>query len=589
MSIISLPDQLSKLYSDLLSRYCVFAITALNLLAITHRPFSILELSWAVTLHTARNVTTVDDLAKLVDHKKLMSMIQPFIAIQLIDKSLQDLIKKNWATKYSNTEGPHYSGDDGQRFESPEALILDICVRYLLLDEIGVEFVFSEEQIAISELPPESDLFNDEKGPVKYDFHCSWEAWEENMTRFNPAERGLGEVFVYASCYWPVFFGRVTAEGLPNLTSIEKLCQADSNRIRNWTQQNHRPGCAMPPRFPFDSQLYDPLSITCLYGSVDMMHVMLRDSDFDNGNYLEMTAMKAADQILQWGDMSRLRALFLDPRLGHQLRNLDFFRLIIRRWRESSVCRPDWEDAFALIDLIRDQMVQQQWGYELCCGAQPGNSPEYIAAARALAHELHAANAKLVYGGGTKGLMGEVAKTLVSLSGPSAVHGFIPKALVAHYPDADIGHQAEGKAQEDGKQPERMLAPGSSPAEGEYGRITIVDSMHERKQKMAKEVLAGGPGSGFVALPGGYGTLEEVAEVITWNQLGIHDRGIVLLNVNGFWDGLVMWIEMATQRGFVGQANKGIMVECKEVEEVIGVLKAYKPSGGRLNLSWGSK
>ncbi|GLB08987.1 hypothetical protein AtubIFM57258_004897 [Aspergillus tubingensis] len=391
MDAIPLPDQVSELYNDLLSRCAPnehkdwgLAITALKLLAITHRPFSILELSWAVTLHTARHVTTVDDLSKLVDHKKLMSMIQPFIAnvelddlrkhqVQLIDESLKDLIKKKWATNHSNSDA---SGDDGQRYRSAEALILDVCVRYLLLEEIGVKLVFSEEQIAISELPQASDLFNDEKDPVKYNSHCSWEAWEEDMSRFNPAERGLGEFFVYASCYWTEYYRLVTAEALPSLASIEKLCQADSNRIRNWTQQNRRPGCAMPPRFPFDSQLYDPLSITCLYGSADMLHVMLRDSDFDNGNFLEMTVLKAADQILQWGYMSRLRALFLDPRLGYQLRNLGFFRLIIRRWRESSVSRPDWEGAFALIDLTREQMAQQQWGYELwCMAASAGCAP----------------------------------------------------------------------------------------------------------------------------------------------------------------------------------------------------------------------
>lgn len=217
-----------------------------------------------------------------------------------------------------------------------------------------------------------------------------------------------------------------------------------------------------------------------------------------------------------------------------------------------------------------------------------------MAAARALAHELHAANARLVYGGGTKGLMGEVAKTLVSLSGQSAVHGFIPRALVAYYPEADVGQA--GKFQ-NGKQPERILPgdaglednPGCSLADGAYGKITIVDSMHERKQRMAEQVLAGGPGSGFIALPGGYGTLDEVAEVITWNQLGIHDKGIVLLNINGFWDGLVAWIATAAQREFIGPANKDIMVECKEVDQVVGVLKAYKPSGGRLSLSWGCK
>lgn len=240
----------------------------------------------------------------------------------------------------------------------------------------------------------------------------------------------------------------------------------------------------------------------------------------------------------------------------------------------------------------------------LSCGAQPGDRPEYMATARALAHELHAANAKLVYGGGTTGLMGEVARTLVSLSGPSAVNGFIPRALVAFYPEAAGGVPSgvAGKLlQEERKQAERVVSRGdeasiegdqklgSSLAEGEYGRITLVDSMHERKQRMAELVLAGGPGSGFVALPGGYGTLEEVTEVITWNQLGIHDRGIILLNINGFWDGVVAWIAMAAQRKFIGAANKDIAVECKEVEQVMRALEEYRPSGGRLSLSWGCK
>ncbi|KAE8324095.1 lysine decarboxylase-like protein [Aspergillus sergii] len=228
------------------------------------------------------------------------------------------------------------------------------------------------------------------------------------------------------------------------------------------------------------------------------------------------------------------------------------------------------------------------------CGAQTGEPPDYMAAARALALELHKSNAKLIYGGGTKGLMGEVAKTLVSLSGPSAVHGFIPKALIAYYPDANASRADEA---EDGKQPERWVsadAPlkdhlGPSPLGSQYGKLTVVENMHERKRKMAEQVFAGGPGSGFVALPGGYGTLEEIAEITTWNQLGIHDKGIVLLNVDGFWDGLVGWIRTAARQKFVAEANKEILVECNKVDEVMGALKAYKPSSGRLSLSWNLK
>lgn len=68
---------------------------------------------------------------------------------------------------------------------------------------------------------------------------------------------------------------------------------------------------------------------------------------------------------------------------------------------------------------------------------------------------------------------------------------------------------------------------------------------------MAQEVLAGAPGSGFIALSGGYGTLEELMEVVTWNQLGIHNRGVVVFNVEGYWDGLLQWIRNSVETGFV--------------------------------------
>lgn len=212
------------------------------------------------------------------------------------------------------------------------------------------------------------------------------------------------------------------------------------------------------------------------------------------------------------------------------------------------------------------------------CGAQPGASSEYLAAARDLARQLHQANAKLVYGGGTRGLMGEIAREMVSLSGPSAVEGFIPKALVAKHPEARMTSAPYSK------QTERAVADDE--VQSKFGSITIVGDMHTRKRLMVEKVLAGGPGSGFVAMPGGYGTLEEVAEMITWNQLGIHDKGIVMLNINGFWDGILAWFEKAVEQKFVGQGNKTIAVECTDVSEVLNTLKMYKLGEGRLELVW---
>ena len=164
---------------------------------------------------------------------------------------------------------------------------------------------------------------------------------------------------------------------------------------------------------------------------------------------------------------------------------------------------------------------------------------------------MHKANMKLVYGGGTTGIMGEVAKTLVSLSGPQAVHGIIPKPLL----------RTERKYLENGTEyendPQRIID------ENTFGRTTVVEDMHTRKQMMAREVIEGGHGSGFVALTGGYGTFEELMEMVTWNQLGIHARAIVVHNVEGYWDGLFQLVNSAVQGGFITEKNKDIMVEAK--------------------------
>jgi hypothetical protein len=129
------------------------------------------------------------------------------------------------------------------------------------------------------------------------------------MMCYDPAESGFGEFFVYSSCHWLGHFGAIDNEHLPNLASIEFICEAGSTRLHNWIEQNCRPGCAIKSRFPFDSSLYDPLSITSLYGSESMLLHMLQKADFDHGRYNAEPAAAAADQISQWGDPVRLRLL----------------------------------------------------------------------------------------------------------------------------------------------------------------------------------------------------------------------------------------------------------------------------------------
>lgn len=210
--------------------------------------------------------------------------------------------------------------------------------------------------------------------------------------------------------------------------------------------------------------------------------------------------------------------------------------------------------------------------------------------ARRLAQIFHENNIQLVYGGGTKGLMGEIARQLVSLSGPESVHGVIPRALVRVEPGYS-GNKQKGEdadAEGEGKAAERIL-DDSARSSSEYGVTTIVADMHTRKRMMAEKVREGGPGSGFVALAGGFGTIEEVMEMTTWNQLGIHHVGVILLNVAGYWDELLAWVKNAVAEGYVSEQNGRILVEAKNVEEVWPKLVAYQVSEGRMKLEWESE
>ena len=173
--------------------------------------------------------------------------------------------------------------------------------------------------------------------------------------------------------------------------------------------------------------------------------------------------------------------------------------------------------------------------------------------------------------------MGELARTLVALSGPESVHGIIPEALMAYEQAGRPGQKSTSSS-----------TPGHGIDEKIYGRTTVVRDMHDRKRRMAEAVMKGGAGSGFVALAGGYGTLEELMEMVTWNQLGIHERAIVVFNVGGYWDGLLEWVRRSIREGFVAEKNGEIMVEARTVEEVVGRLRAYTASEGRLGLDWGS-
>lgn len=131
-------------------------------------------------------------------------------------------------------------------------------------------------------------------------------------------------------------------------------------------------------------------------------------------------------------------------------------------------------------------------------------------------------------------MMGELAKSLVSLSGPTSVHGIIPSALLPlEAQRRDVLKNGQIHQEEVLTTKATQKRDVNTPPEAIFGQTTVVPDMHTRKRMMCELVCKGGAGSGFIALSGGYGTLEELMEVVTWNQLGIHDKGICVLNIEG--------------------------------------------------------
>ncbi|UFS71907.1 TIGR00730 family Rossman fold protein [Geomonas sp. RF6] len=174
------------------------------------------------------------------------------------------------------------------------------------------------------------------------------------------------------------------------------------------------------------------------------------------------------------------------------------------------------------------------------CGSSPGRLDAYAASARALGAVLAGNNIRLVYGGAKVGIMGMLADTVLSLGGE--VVGVIPEALVAK----EVAHQG-------------------------LTTLHVTGSMHERKMLMADL------SDGFVALPGGIGTLEELFEVWTWAQLGFHHKPCGLLNVAGYYDGLAAFLDHAVAEQFVQNAQRAMLIVEQTAGELLRRFRGYEP------------
>jgi hypothetical protein len=166
------------------------------------------------------------------------------------------------------------------------------------------------------------------------------------------------------------------------------------------------------------------------------------------------------------------------------------------------------------------------------CGSAPGSDPAYLAEAKALGAALAAAGAGVVYGGANVGLMGAVADA--ALAGGAEVIGVLPEVLAGR----EIAHSG-------------------------LTRLETVATMHQRKARMVALADA------FLILPGGYGTLDELLEIVTWSQLRIHAKPCILINTLGYWDGLLAFLDSTVAAGFLRPENRRLLQVAPDANEAV--------------------
>ncbi|APR69275.1 LOG family protein [Acinetobacter haemolyticus] len=175
------------------------------------------------------------------------------------------------------------------------------------------------------------------------------------------------------------------------------------------------------------------------------------------------------------------------------------------------------------------------------CGSSLGKDPIYQQMAQATGQAIAEQGKTLIYGGGRSGLMGVVADSALKAGG--RVVGIIPNALV----DRELAHKG-------------------------LTELYVVDNMHERKTQMSEQADA------FIALPGGAGTLEEIFEQWTWNQLGIHQKPCAFLNVGGFYDDLIKMIQGSVARGFSQSRFVDQLIVANDINEILTAFSTYQPA-----------
>ena len=206
------------------------------------------------------------------------------------------------------------------------------------------------------------------------------------------------------------------------------------------------------------------------------------------------------------------------------------------------------------------------------CGSSNGADPVYREAAERLGTLMAERGVRLVYGGRRVGLMGVVAHAVMASGG--AATGVIPRFIVEHEKNnPSAGELSMGLAGEEGKEGPAQSEAAPPLPEFDLTEVIVVDDMHERKRRMFE--LA----DGFIALPGGLGTLEETIEVVTWKKLKLHSKPVVVMNIAGYWEPLRALVERAVAGGFAHPASLDLFTLVDTADEVFAALAAaFEPA-----------
>jgi uncharacterized protein (TIGR00730 family) len=172
------------------------------------------------------------------------------------------------------------------------------------------------------------------------------------------------------------------------------------------------------------------------------------------------------------------------------------------------------------------------------CGSQPGNSPDYLDLAAQIGREIADRKWGIIYGGAKIGMMGTVADTALAKNG--SVIGVIP----THLKKKEVAH-------------------------------TGLTDLHETQDMHTRKALMESLSDAFLVLPGGFGTLDEFFEILTWRQLGIHNKPIILVNLNGYFDGLIQFTESAVENGYIHKKNLSLFQVCEDADSAIEQLERF--------------